>query len=377
MQGKMSHEVSKTGGGRGAKLTERDLEILRFIVRFGTVTMEQIKAYAFWYGGGMGGVEPASDSAVYRRLRRLKSLELVKHERVLWNKPGIYRITEPGARYADVELPPARVDLSRLYHHLEVVDLSLEVLGKMESGHHWATEREVRQELLNRGRGSSGKMGSGSKTGRIPDGLLISPNGERVAIELELTQKRTDDYRKILKGYADRHRERIEQPEDDEPGAHLSDYVSSSGGIDGVVWYVESDKALERVKKVARETLNQHREPPELHFWTMSTEQIKAPRLEKYDKQVEQDREERRKAHEKARERYLTEKERYLTNLKLTNEEAGKALQEAYEQKNEGRYRVFHKALSEQEEKQAKEQALEQKRERERRDYPEFEDSAT
>lgn len=220
-------------------------------------------------------------------------------------------------------------------------------------------------------------MGSGSKTGRIPDALLISPNGERVAIELELTQKRTDDYRRILMGYANRHRERIEQPEDEEPGAHLSDYVSSGGGIDGVAWYVESPKALERVKKVGREILKQHCGPPELHFWMMSTEQIKTPVLEKYDKQVEQDLEERRKAHERARERYLNKKERYLTNLKLTKKEVEEALQEAYEQKNEGRYRVFHKALSEQEERQAKEQSLEHKRARERRNYPEFEDDIT
>lgn len=362
--GRVSPGVSRACG-RGIQGTQRDLKILEFTTKFGVVTMEHVRSYAFATGGGEYGRDPASESAVYRRLRTLVRRGFLKHDRVLDKKPGVYRTTQAGARCAGVGLPAAQIDLSTLYHHLEVVDLFLEAVPRYSPALRWITEREIRQEVLKRGRGSSGKMISGSKIGRIPDGLLIDRHGERVAMELEIAKKRTDDYRRILGGYAERHRQRIRQTEDNDPEEHLEDFVESGGELDGVAFYVDSDSALWRVEKMLGEVSASHR-GPQLRCWAMSTSNIRRPQMDKYELQLERDQEQLRAAHEK-------EKESYLGSLELTGDEKNRTLQEAHKAKNADRARIFHRQLDEEEQKNALARALGDKRKREREQYPAFE----
>src|SRR5215203_4747864 len=102
---------------------------------------------------------------------------MVRGERVFYEMPGVYRVTERGARLAGVGLPPPRRDLPRLRHTLEVLELSWKVRSR-DGVVEWVSEREVRRE------GRTGRMTVGTRDGRTPDGIAILRSTEEVAVEL-------------------------------------------------------------------------------------------------------------------------------------------------------------------------------------------------
>jgi len=75
----------------GMQLTERDTEILQFINSFGFCEIPQIESRF-----------EVTKRRSYQILERLITAGLVKHERVLHGKHGIYRLTAKGASYTDL-----------------------------------------------------------------------------------------------------------------------------------------------------------------------------------------------------------------------------------------------------------------------------------
>ena len=200
------------------RLTDRDLDILEFLTRYGAATAEQVRREFF----------AGSVKAAYRRLRALEERGVVKGERVFYRMPQIYRVTEPGAHLAEVDLPPARLDISRLHHSLEVLELSW-LIRCREGVQVWLTERELRRDkLIERREKDSGRMKAGGKMGRMPDGLLILGDTRELAVELELTPKRATSYRRIFSDY---------------------ERQIKGGELDGVLFYFSSNKAMERVRE--------------------------------------------------------------------------------------------------------------------------------
>lgn len=170
------------------ELTERDREIVAYVARYGPVKEEHVRGRFF-----------GSKSAAYRRLGMLVDQGLLRHKRVLHNQPGVYWASETGIGFAGLDLRPARVDLKTIEHHLAVVDLSEKLLGEQPDGARWITEREILRQTMASGRDEeSGEMEPGAERGRTPDGILISPERERIAIELELSPKRKGAYDRIL-----------------------------------------------------------------------------------------------------------------------------------------------------------------------------------
>lgn len=223
-------------------MTERDLEILGFLTRYGAATAEQVRR-EFFHGTREleRGTEDQTDEearprnvgsvkAAYRRLRALQERGMVRGERVFYGAPGVYRVTEQGAHLAGVDLPPPRRDLPRLHHTLEVLELSWKI--RSEGGVvEWVTEREVRRDkLAARREKRTGRMVSGGATGRTPDGVAILESTEEITVELELSFKRAANYRRIF-----------------------SDYEAqiASGEVDGVRFYLASRKALSRVREIS------------------------------------------------------------------------------------------------------------------------------
>jgi hypothetical protein len=144
--------------------------------------------------------------------------------------PQIYRVTEPGARLSGTDLPPPRHDLSRLPHTLEVAELAWRVRSD-EAVEEWQTEREIRRDKLRaRREKSSGRVLKKGRMGRIPDGVIELENGERVAVELELSPKRAATYHRIFSDYE----------------AHLEE-----GEYDEVRFYFSSAKAMRRVEELS------------------------------------------------------------------------------------------------------------------------------
>lgn len=160
-------------------ITKRDQGLLKWINRFGYVSIREIAGY--W------GV---SEVTAYGRMKQLVREEYLVHRRYLYQYPGLYQVTKKGVALADSELPPVRqISVATIRHQLAVVNLYLQ-LSKKEAAH-FMTERELRQ--------AGGQLGFGRKT-HMPDGLLIKGN-ERIALEVELTVKSKKRISKILNHY--------------------------------------------------------------------------------------------------------------------------------------------------------------------------------
>jgi Replication-relaxation len=175
---------------RPSSITERDREILTWIGRYGIVTSTQVAQKFFSRDGGTTGARAASN-----RLRFLEGQGLVRRNIPSARHAAVLRITPAGAELADGNVSPAGWVPAEISHSLAVVDL-MEQLQAEHPGSSVRTEREIRIGLGIRGRGRS--FGT---NGRIPDGELILKSGKRVAVELDLTAKRSPDIRKIVRLY--------------------------------------------------------------------------------------------------------------------------------------------------------------------------------
>lgn len=209
------------------RITERDLDVLEFVTRYGAAVAEQVREEFFRGADGTIG----SVKAVYRRLKALQDRGAISGERIFYRMPMIYRPTEQGAALAQVDLPSPRHDLSRLHHTLELVQLS-RTLRTKHHGSEWRTEREVRRDKLAERRDKeTGRMRPGGKMGRTPDGVLILESGEYLAVELELTPKRAPVYHRIFSDYE----------------SHLEE-----GEYDGILFWFASRKTMARVRDLSR-----------------------------------------------------------------------------------------------------------------------------
>ena len=190
------------------RLTPRDLGVLRFTVRHGMVTPDQLAARFF-----------TSAPPALRRLRGLETAGLLVRERVLVAAPPVVRATPAGTRLAGCDLAPASLDLARIAHNVALVDLSEELLAA-HPGSAWTTERELRRDRMRSARAG----GRWERQRRVPDGLLRLAGGTRVAVELDLTPKRSARLDLLAGAYAvDRD-------------------------VDTVWWYLPSEAAVSRTR---------------------------------------------------------------------------------------------------------------------------------
>jgi hypothetical protein len=192
--------------------------LLRFAVRHGMVGPGQIAARFF----------PNADAAG-RRIRALRRAGLLRSDRVLAGLPGVVRATPAGARRAGCDLPAASLDLARVRHSLALVDLSEELLAG-HPGSMWTAERELRRDRMR----ASLAGERGERRRRVPDGLLTLRDGRRVAVELDLTPKRSARLDALAGAYAvDRE-------------------------VDTVWWYLPSDSAARRMGALVAERGLEH-----------------------------------------------------------------------------------------------------------------------
>lgn len=163
-------------------LTERDLELFRWINSHRYVQARQIFRHF--------GVSPK----FYRRLNQLVSAGWLVHETIFRSMPGHYKCTKNATDISEDVLPPPReVSLATYRHDILVIDLAL----TLEKRGQWITERELR-------RGDGDETGLRAYCRHYPDGLMVMPAGQRIAIELERTSKTQREIGKIIQGYSER-----------------------------------------------------------------------------------------------------------------------------------------------------------------------------
>jgi len=182
-----------------AKLTERDLELLELAGRHRLLLAAHAQAL-------LG----TSLEAARRRLRALTQAGFLERRRVFHGQPACYQITRQGLAAIGSSLPRPNLDLSCYRHDVGVAWLwLLAQRGKFGPLEQVIAERQLRSrdagpELPAEPAGV--RLGGYGPGGRerlhYPDLLLVTPQGHRIALELELSAKGRTRREQILLGYA-------------------------------------------------------------------------------------------------------------------------------------------------------------------------------
>ncbi len=162
------------------QLISTDIEVLRFLARFGVATAEMVHEEIL--------AEQKLRNA-YRRLEVLKLHKLVKYRKILFGKPGVWWATGAGVKLGGVDLPTYEFNLVLLEHTLEQVNLRRAILARGEGFLRWSTEREARKQTLEK---------------PFPDALVAFEPNQWTALELELNNKRSNRYTELLQAYANK-----------------------------------------------------------------------------------------------------------------------------------------------------------------------------
>jgi hypothetical protein len=198
-------------------LTRRDLEAddltaLRELIRFGVMADDQL---ARRYADPVGA---------YQRLPLLKDGGLVFRWREPLGNSRVYSPTRLGQHLVRVRgLDARKPSPTHLAHDVALVDLA-DFLLEHHPGLAWRTEREVRPFLDEIG---PRRPVPGNRPHR-PDGLLLA-GGERIAIELEHSDKYEQRYIRISQWFVGEWR------------------------LDRVRWYVDSPRIVDRLRQVNSE----------------------------------------------------------------------------------------------------------------------------
>ena len=188
--------------GNGFRITARDRAIVNFIGRQVGVEARQIAAW-----------QSMDKAHVFRRCARLVELGLLRRERVVHGRPGLYLATKAGLGFARLELPVARLSLWSYVHAVELVWLSIDL--EREFGQERVlTERQVRaaegraaweaRRSHERHRPRYALAGDGGpRSLHIPDLADEggAPNGGTLFVELELSVKASERRREIVRSY--------------------------------------------------------------------------------------------------------------------------------------------------------------------------------
>jgi hypothetical protein len=147
-----------------------------------------------------------------RRLARLQSAGLVRHEHIFHRAPAAVWITRSGLDVLEHRLPPPRLDLRGYRHDVGVGWLWLAArTGKFGELKGLVADREMRAaDARAAGVGGPVKYGvglgllgsHGQPQHHYPDLMLDTSGGHRVAVELELTAKSARRMARIMTGYA-------------------------------------------------------------------------------------------------------------------------------------------------------------------------------
>jgi hypothetical protein len=180
------------------RITERDRELLAFAADHKLVLPGHISAL-------LGVAESTASS----RLRRLARGGYLRPDDELHGQPTCYLIRQRGLDVIGSDLPPPRPDPRSYRHDVGLAWLWLTARsGRLGPMREILSERQLRSHDGVTGRSGSplgvrlgGTGPGGHERLHYPDLLLVSSDGKRIAVELELSSKWRPRLESILGGY--------------------------------------------------------------------------------------------------------------------------------------------------------------------------------
>lgn len=132
-----------------------------------------------------------AESSVYQILRRWKSADLVESAQIVGGEPIYIWLTQKGLDIVGLPFKVLAPSLSLIkhYHAVNKVRFRLEEVEPMGT---WVSERELTRQI-NRLKEEERK-----KIDHIPDGEVLLPDGKRIVIEVELSQKAEQRIKHIM-----------------------------------------------------------------------------------------------------------------------------------------------------------------------------------
>jgi hypothetical protein len=198
-------EIDRAAGKKqlaNFRLTERDVEILGFLLDQKFASLDQIYFRFFDARAKVTDPLPANLHVTRQRLQVLKRAGLVAAQKVFSEARSLYLLTPlgyqifRGRRPHDAFATPTRaVDFRNYEHDTKVNDcrIAIERTGKIMK---WLPERRLRMQGF-----ESQFSWSTLPKELVPDGIFISSKAERIAFEIETTPRKKSRYMDKREGF--------------------------------------------------------------------------------------------------------------------------------------------------------------------------------
>lgn len=176
-------------------LTNRDFEIIKFILEMKYSSVEDI--YQRFFKINFLGMESLTNRAAYRRLQLLEENAYLISARNFTVNEKIYLAT-PKSYYFMLNNSPSELFISyplkkidhRTFDHDHMLVQIRQKLEASEKVNNWMSDRYLKSKT---------EFNELSSLNIVPDGVYTATDGQRVALELELTLKSKERYRAKIK----------------------------------------------------------------------------------------------------------------------------------------------------------------------------------
>ena len=207
----------------------RDLAGMSWCATQGAMRIDQLAQLFSQIDG-----RPVSSDAARKSVGRWLDRGWATSRTLLKGQPPFVWLTPAGMRVSGLPFPSEEPSLSTLAHNADVTAIRLTIQTAYPTGIRWRSERSIRAVVPPRTRGQ--------RSSHLPDGEVIFPDGQIVAIERERVAKTIERTRNIQMGLLTRR----------------YDYDATSDVVVAslpprycAVHYYASDEALSVVQKAA------------------------------------------------------------------------------------------------------------------------------
>lgn len=182
----------------GPRFTQSDPPCLRWIGEQGGAQFGQVQRLLARLSPNPEKLAVPSVLSIQRtrkRIARWRKEGLIEFRTFLASEKGWVWLSKRGLEYSGLgEVRYYEPKLESLRHHYYVNQARL-YIEQQRPGDTWKSERIIRYEQP--------ALPAGKKAPHIPDALLIKPDGDAIAIEVELSSKKRERVLDILRGLSD------------------------------------------------------------------------------------------------------------------------------------------------------------------------------